>query len=67
MVIYIVYKSQGVYDNHFEQNIKGFLSKENAQEFVDKLTKEKNRVVGEEKLISKEYNLDSFDYLDTTI
>jgi hypothetical protein len=60
MIIYVVYKIQGSFDSYFEQNVKGFISKSNAQDFVDKLTKEKNRVVDEEKAISKEYDLDSF-------
>jgi len=53
--IYIVFGSEGSYDDYHEWDIKAFISKDKAEQFVELLKEEAKRVIEYNNTIGKKY------------
>ena len=54
-IIYIVYGSEGSHDDYHEWDVKAFISKEKAKQFVELLKEEAERVFEHNKEVFEKY------------
>lgn len=54
-IIYIVFGSEGDYDSYHEWNVKAFICKDKAEQFVELLKEEAKRVIGHNKKVYEKY------------